>query len=302
MANATALTTRQKQFLDGTKGLPSPFHNANSAIGLKLGTHLDNLRKDIASPEITLLNLSDGGELTISSGSITVTGSRHTVDTESDAASDDLTDISGGSEGDVLILSPANAARTVVVKHNQGSGTANIYAPGGQDIVLAETSDFVFLQHNGSVWSVLAAGTLAPNDAYAKAALKGELVKVSMTVSGGSGGATAGALDVDVQDLNGNNVTAAKEILILVSNTQGDTRALSANVTFGGATAGAIIASGNGYCYARTDTNRNFTCVPNNAVDETVWFCAKTTDAGVASAGAGCIVVEAVQKSATWSA
>jgi hypothetical protein len=63
-------------------------------------------------------------ELTISSGSVTVSGTvalrRHTVDTEGDAATDDLTTISGGNIGEILIISAANDARTVVVK--QGTG------------------------------------------------------------------------------------------------------------------------------------------------------------------------------------
>jgi len=63
-------------------------------------------------------------ELTISGGGVTVSGShflrRHTIDTESDAASDDLTTINGGNVGEILIISAANDARTVVCK--QGAG------------------------------------------------------------------------------------------------------------------------------------------------------------------------------------
>lgn len=71
------------------------------------------------------LFMTEGSELTISSGSITVSPSAITVyavDTEADAATDDLTAISGGAEGDVVVLRPANTARTVVIK----SGRSNI--------------------------------------------------------------------------------------------------------------------------------------------------------------------------------
>ena len=57
---------------------------------------------------------------TIVGGKITLAGTDTfrfvTVDTEGGAATDDLTNISGGEEGDVLILQAANSARTVVLK------------------------------------------------------------------------------------------------------------------------------------------------------------------------------------------
>lgn len=59
-------------------------------------------------------------ELTISSGSITVSGSAkfrfHSVDTESDAVTDDLETIAGGAAGDMLILQAVSNDRTVVCK------------------------------------------------------------------------------------------------------------------------------------------------------------------------------------------
>ena len=55
-------------------------------------------------------------ELTIAAGSITVTGSYHSVDTEADDATDDLTAIAGGVPGQILVLQAASSARSVVVK------------------------------------------------------------------------------------------------------------------------------------------------------------------------------------------
>ena len=60
-------------------------------------------------------------ELTIASGVITVTASSHFVDTESDAASDDLDTINGGTAGKTLILRASNSARTVVCKDAGGN-------------------------------------------------------------------------------------------------------------------------------------------------------------------------------------
>jgi len=85
------------------------------------------------------IKVSNGGELTIATGAITVTGGYHTVDTEADAASDDLDTITGLAVGETVTLSAANGARTVVLKH----GVDNIYCPNGQDVALGELYDAV---------------------------------------------------------------------------------------------------------------------------------------------------------------
>ncbi|QDT26792.1 hypothetical protein Enr10x_21020 [Gimesia panareensis] len=95
------------------------------------------------------LNLVAGGELTISSGAITITRSLHTVDTEGDAVTDDLHTINGGSAGDVILLGRASTARAVVLKHNAG----NIKTPAGTDHELT-ANGFVLLKHDGSNWHV----------------------------------------------------------------------------------------------------------------------------------------------------
>lgn len=112
----------------------------------------------------------DQGELTISSGAITITGANHTIDTESDAASDDLDTINGGVDGAVLVLRAANAARTVVLKHNTG----NIVTPDGADITLDETSKVVTLVYDAELsdWLVVSSGLSTggegfPNSGYA---------------------------------------------------------------------------------------------------------------------------------------
>lgn len=85
------------------------------------------------------LTLNDGSELTIASGAITVTHARHTVDTESDAASDDLDTISGLAAGEAVVLSANHTARTVVFK----DGVDNIICSTGADITLDETYKLV---------------------------------------------------------------------------------------------------------------------------------------------------------------
>lgn len=85
-----------------------------------------------ASSGFDTFTLNDGSELTIDTAAVTATHARHTIDTESDAASDDLETISGLSAGEFCIISANNAARTVVVKH----GVDNITSLTGEDITL----------------------------------------------------------------------------------------------------------------------------------------------------------------------
>jgi hypothetical protein len=84
------------------------------------------------------LNLVDVDNLEISSGAITVTQTYHQVDTEGSAASDELTMINGGTDGDVLVLLPLSAARDVKIV----DGTGNIRC-GGNDIILKAGAIFI---------------------------------------------------------------------------------------------------------------------------------------------------------------
>lgn len=103
---------------------------------------LSNL--DVDSITTDVINFPDDGELTISSGAITVTGSNHTVDTEADAATDDLDTINGGTDGQVLYLRSEDSARDVVLKHNTG----NIVTPFGVDYTLDATNKAVSLRYD----------------------------------------------------------------------------------------------------------------------------------------------------------
>lgn len=99
-----------------------------------------------ASAYINSLIVPAGAELTIAAGVITVTGSNHPVDTQSDAGTDDLDTINGGVTDKILVLKAADSARTVVVKHNTG----NIQI--GSDFSLDNANDRIVLQYDGSNW------------------------------------------------------------------------------------------------------------------------------------------------------
>jgi hypothetical protein len=92
------------------------------------------------------LVLNDGSELTIATGAITVTKARHTVDTEADAASDDLVTINSLAEGEICIISASHTDRTVVVKNGGG----NIACSAGADISLDATEKEVLLYGRAS--------------------------------------------------------------------------------------------------------------------------------------------------------
>lgn len=81
----------------------------------------------------------DAGELTIATGAVTATGSFHTIDTESDAASDDLDTINGGTDGMFLTIMAEDGARTVVAK----DGTGNLQLSG--DCTLDNAQDTLTL-------------------------------------------------------------------------------------------------------------------------------------------------------------
>ncbi len=101
----------------------------------------------------SFLNLPTSGTLTIATGVITVTGSRHFVDTQAAAATDDLDTINGGATGDILVLSSASSIRDVTVKN--GTGNINI----GVDFVLSSIADTITLiKMPSGGWAMLGFG------------------------------------------------------------------------------------------------------------------------------------------------
>jgi len=97
--------------------------------------------------EIGKLNVPNAGELTISAGIVTATGGRHTIDTEGDAATDDLDTINGGTDGDILILNNADSTRDVTYK----DATGNLHLSG--DFIANGISDTITLiNYSGTDW------------------------------------------------------------------------------------------------------------------------------------------------------
>lgn len=94
-------------------------------------------------------SLGTPSELTIATGAITVDSSSHIVDTEGDAATDDLTTINGGGQGDILVLTQANNGRDVTVKHGA------IKLAGGVDFAFGNVFAQLVLIEVGGGWAEL---------------------------------------------------------------------------------------------------------------------------------------------------
>lgn len=102
-------------------------------------------------------------ELTISGGAIVPPdgsgGGVHTIDTEGNAASDDLTNITTTNtpEGRLLLLQAENVARVVTVKHAAG-GAGQITLIGSADFAFATLSEWLLVQRRSTDWVELARG------------------------------------------------------------------------------------------------------------------------------------------------
>jgi len=120
--------------------VPDHDHSAGSSQG---GQNLKKIRE---------LQLDTAVEVTIAAGVITPPQMYVKVDTEADAATDDLVTITAppASAARLLVIAPINAARTVVVKHNTG----NIWT-GGDDISLEDLGDHLILIYDGTEWAVI---------------------------------------------------------------------------------------------------------------------------------------------------
>lgn len=125
------------------------------AIETELGTNPRGSATDVKTrlskslDNAGFLDFTTSTELTISSGAVTVTQNWHTIDTQADAASDDLDTLtaSGVTDGFLLFIRANNAARTVVVKHNTG----NIVTTTASDLTLDETYKVVSLIYDATL-------------------------------------------------------------------------------------------------------------------------------------------------------
>ena len=140
--NTKSLIIRATTDDAGTVGTSDPTIYLRSRANANLAT-INDPNGLVAN---TFFALERRAELTISSGSVTPTGSFHFVDTEGDAATDDLDTIvdTGVVDGTLLLIRAASSSRTVVVK----DGTGNLSLAG--DFSLTHAQDCLLLEHFGT--------------------------------------------------------------------------------------------------------------------------------------------------------
>lgn len=119
--------------------------------------YIGTLSSDIQTQVTARVSKTDAAftastELTISGGAITRTQALHTVDTEADAASDNLDTISGGADGNILFIRANHTDRTVVVTES-----GNIVIPQGTQISLDDNIKTLLLVYDGTLtkWIVV---------------------------------------------------------------------------------------------------------------------------------------------------
>ncbi|WP_262694474.1 beta strand repeat-containing protein [Kordiimonas aquimaris] len=97
--------------------------------------------------DVGKFNLGAPTDLTITAGQILVSRAFHIIDTENDDPVDDLQNIIGGAEGDVLIISIASDSRPITVKHND---SGNIKC--GTDFTMISIHDTMQLMFKSGYW------------------------------------------------------------------------------------------------------------------------------------------------------
>lgn len=148
-ANRAKYATVKTKLADPVKVLADNIDDAASAAFAKtINTDADESNAIAGSLAFT------SSELTVATGAVTVTRTHHSIDTESDAASDDLDTITATSVNTdtILILKAADATRTVVVK----DGTGNIKLAGNVDYSMDDDEKRLVLMYDGTSWVELA--------------------------------------------------------------------------------------------------------------------------------------------------
>jgi len=102
------------------------------------------------------------------SGAIAYEHAYMRINTNNNDPTDDLTDITDGSDGDLLLLRSNINGRNVVVKNRVGA-TGNILLRCGQDFVLDQSSDRLLLQFDGALarWIEISRSNIAEDSSTA---------------------------------------------------------------------------------------------------------------------------------------
>lgn len=162
------------------------------------------------------------------------------------------------------------------------------------------------VEDSGSKFTAATVEAVLAEAATEYQAYRDQLVVATITVPDTAGGGTAALSTVSLKRAHNNSTDPGTicQIVILGCSAQYapiGSATLSGTTTFGSATTGSIIASGNGWALVATDAAGDFACTISNSADETVYFRVITAEAG-SDAGQRCTVVFSNSDAATWSA
>jgi len=148
--NATALTIDSSQQSTFAKGVTLTTGNLTLTAGdLTLTAGNATIAGNTKINGKVSLTTGAYTTLGITSGLTTPTSSYHPINTESNAATDDLTDIAIGTPGQILILTPFNGGRDVTLKHDSATSTGrSILLNGGADRAFDTRNDTIMLVYN----------------------------------------------------------------------------------------------------------------------------------------------------------
>ncbi len=181
----------------------------------EMKTALEDVRDVIAE----LLGGSIETELTIATGSVTPTGAVHSIDTESDAASDDLANIlqTNHPDGRLLLIHANDGARDVVVKDSAG-GAGQIILRGAADFTLDTTDKWLLLKRTGTNWEELFRSIITVKKDT-------DRITANLTTTSGS--------FVDATGLSITFTTGANRVLLILNTTVSNASAtVSTDLTF----------------------------------------------------------------------
>ncbi len=115
------------------------------------------------------------------------------------------------------------------------------------------------------------------------------------------GGSETSVGTVQINDLEGNPVTRAVVIDLVLKTTPHGTGGASGTVTFGSATTGVILEAAGGHAAIRTDAAGLFACTITNTADQTLHLMCGVGLPQTALTE-GIVVVEQIADSIVWSA
>ena len=160
-ANKIKWSTIKEKLPDPIKTLVEAINTQNvSAFGK--GINADNDERNTIGGNIAYTS----SELTISSGVVTQTRAHHTIDTESDASTDDLDRLNNSSAdaGTICWLRQEASGRAVTVKHQGGSGDGQFNLTNSEDFTLGANGVLTVIRVSTSWYEIArsSAATAAP--------------------------------------------------------------------------------------------------------------------------------------------